>query len=520
MPQPTASTSVSANNGGGTTSVTFAFTSTGKPMTVQAGIGSSLLADRNSYTVTYGGVSLTLLPSSRGDDTNFEACAMFYLLAPTAGTANVVVSAANPVQLGAGAQEWTNLNPVTPFGTAVNNGSPTGGSIATSSLTPTANDMVMVALSTDSSGAATPITGGTNLWNENNVAGDSCFEGASITGTGASVTPTGTGIGGNVGGAISAVILFGSGISVDDTVVRWTGAPVDGTPITSGAFTPPNNSVLVVVVNADTTSSAGGVNITVSGGGLTWVQKAESDAGTGSGQEGHVSIHRAVVGTGASMTIDVARTGSSTSRVSCKVYIVTGASTVSPDGQTATGGSTTDNISPSLTTLANGRLFGGATDWGQTASDPSSTDIEDAAHYVGNISCLSAYKSADHTSGTSQSINFDSIGASPNWNYALYEVRVAAAPTIDTQPRTQTVVTNAVATFTVAATTSGGTLHYQWKKNGSNVGTDSNSYAITATDSDNLSVITVDVTDDNGSVTSTSVYLVVVAAEPFGWFTA
>lgn len=65
-----------------------------------------------------------------------------------------------------------------------------------------------------------------------------------------------------------------------------------------------------------------------------------------------------------------------------------------------------------------------------------------------------------------------------------YEVGTSANPTINTHPTTQTAENNGTATFTVAATTSGGTLHYQWNKNGSNVGTDSSTYAPTVTASD------------------------------------
>lgn len=221
------------------------------------------------------------------------------------------------------------------------------------------------------------------------------------------------------------------GIAVDDsTIARWAGTPADGVAMNSGTFIAPSNSVLVVEVNCDTNSGAGGVTIACSGGGLTWSQRVERDTGSGGTLEGHASIHRAVVGAGGSMSIDVTRTGANAFRVSAKAYIVTGADVNSPDGQTAAGNSTTDNISPSLTTLGAGRLFGGATDWNQTASDPSSTDTEDAAHYSGTISCLSVYKAADHAAGTSQSINFDSIGASPQWSYVLYEVLAASVGSV------------------------------------------------------------------------------------------
>ena len=76
-------------------------------------------------------------------------------------------------------------------------------------------------------------------------------------------------------------------------------------------------------------------------------------------------------------------------------------------------------------------------------------------------------------------------------------------PTITTQPGNTRAASGGTATFTVAATTSGGTLHYQWVLNGSNVGTDSSSYT-TATLGlgDNGSQLYVLVTDNNGTTRS------------------
>lgn len=80
-------------------------------------------------------------------------------------------------------------------------------------------------------------------------------------------------------------------------------------------------------------------------------------------------------------------------------------------------------------------------------------------------------------------------------------------PTINTQPVTQTVREGSAATFNVSATTTGGTLHYQWHKNGSNVGTDSSSYTTPAlTIADDPSYVYCTVTDDNGSTDTLQVY--------------
>lgn len=95
-----------------------------------------------------------------------------------------------------------------------------------------------------------------------------------------------------------------------------------------------------------------------------------------------------------------------------------------------------------------------------------------------------------------------------------------AGPTITVQPQTVHAYTGQTATFNVSATGTG-TLHYQWVKNGSNVGTDSASYTTpTLTLSDNLSTISVTVTDDNAPTNSATVLLFVNLMVPVPWIKA
>lgn len=96
----------------------------------------------------------------------------------------------------------------------------------------------------------------------------------------------------------------------------------------------------------------------------------------------------------------------------------------------------------------------------------------------------------------------------------------ATSPTINTQPADQYVYAGQVATFTISATTSGGTLHYQWKDDGANVGTDSSTYAPTAAVGDNGSIITCVVSDDNGSTTSMDAHLFVAGVAATMWWKA
>jgi hypothetical protein len=106
-----------------------------------------------------------------------------------------------------------------------------------------------------------------------------------------------------------------------------------------------------------------------------------------------------------------------------------------------------------------------------------------------------------------------------DWAGFVLYVR-AIGPTITSQPSSTTKFIGDTATFSVSATGTG-TLHYQWKKDGVNVGTDSSSYTTPILDfSYNNSVYTVVVTDDNGSTTSSNALLTVIYTSLIAWFRA
>src|ERR1700687_3520135 len=91
----------------------------------------------------------------------------------------------------------------------------------------------------------------------------------------------------------------------------------------------------------------------------------------------------------------------------------------------------------------------------------------------------------------------------------------AVAPSITTQPTSQTVMTGQTATFSVPATGTG-PLSYQWQKNGTVIsGATSSSYTTPATTtSDNGAQFIVLVTNSVGSLTSSAAALTVSAAPP------
>jgi hypothetical protein len=101
-----------------------------------------------------------------------------------------------------------------------------------------------------------------------------------------------------------------------------------------------------------------------------------------------------------------------------------------------------------------------------------------------------------------------SAGTDGGFTWGIVIGESPGSPTIDTQPTNQAGSVGGTATYSISATTSGGALSYQWKLNGSNVGTNSSSYTTaTLSAADNGGIVTCVVTDSNGSTTSNGAYL-------------
>jgi hypothetical protein len=219
-------------------------------------------------------------------------------------------------------------------------------------------------------------------------------------------------------------------IAVSAAVARFTGNPANGAALTSASFTPANNSLLVVSINADT-SGTGAQAYSVSGGGLTWTNQRQHDSSEGGAVGGLAAIFTAPVVTGASMAVSVTRTAGSggSNRVSVKVYVVSGADIAgTPVGATAEGDSGTNAINVGYTSTANNsRGIGCGTEWNELGL-PTSTDTGDAADYGGELAVISAFKAADTpTAGTGVTINFDAAGAGgAAWNWVVIELLPAA----------------------------------------------------------------------------------------------
>lgn len=128
----------------------------------------------------------------------------------------------------------------------------------------------------------------------------------------------------------------------------------------------------------------------------------------------------------------------------------------------------------------------------------------------------SEYQLISNTTGTPAT--FTAGSAIGHITFAVFiDQSGPSGPTINTQPQSVTAYTGQTATFNVSATGTG-TLHYQWKKNASNVGTDSSSYTTGALVlSDNGSTISVTITDDNAPTNSNTVILFVKLMVSWPW---
>lgn len=223
-------------------------------------------------------------------------------------------------------------------------------------------------------------------------------------------------------------------ISVDDsTVPRVSAVQATFVDLTSGSFTPPANSLLLVMVSADSLALADASVLVTDTQNLSWSKIGEADPGTGTIQSGHSSAWCANASTSTSMTVSVRRTSQNeeTGRLSFKVYIVTGHDLAQPIGTSFSGGDTTADMTSTLytSTVDNSRAFGVMTDWNALGL-PTSSDTEDAADYPSAISAMSVYKATDTAlAGTTVSMNFNPFGAGlAELTYVAFEVRPSGAP--------------------------------------------------------------------------------------------
>lgn len=242
-------------------------------------------------------------------------------------------------------------------------------------------------------------------------------------------------------------------------------------------------------------------------GGNTYAQLG-SDSVDSSGN--HVGIWKATLSSvPAGFKIDSA-TGSQY-LIGIEVSGSTGDAGSTVNSQLASTGSAASLTSGSLVASVDSLIFSALIDqnsrvWSVGGSE---TLIASAANQDRDIASYRQVAAGTYTTSFS-----DSTSAGQTAAMAVIVINgTNSAPTINTQPADQQANIGGSAAFNIAATTSGGALSYQWKFNGSNVGTNSASYTRTGVVyGDQRGAVTCDVTDSNGTTVSATARLLVTFA--------
>jgi hypothetical protein len=192
-------------------------------------------------------------------------------------------------------------------------------------------------------------------------------------------------------------------------------------PYVTASFTPPNDSLLVVVVTGDW--FGGTPTITPTSTSLTFTSQGKF----GALSNGVIEIFTAPVGSNGGSARTVSVTTSLTSDVGgAKVYVVTDFYATSPVEACAGGGPDgTNSWTPTvLTTTTDGCwVFGGAVNWVGGTLASTSTDVFEEFN-DSDLSVMVARKSAATSPAGAVTLNFDQVAAgTPVWSYGAIAIR-------------------------------------------------------------------------------------------------
>lgn len=301
--------------------------------------------------------------------------------------------------------------------------------------------------------------------------------------------------------AIDAVLIGARGTSATNTVTTTGGSSTGGSGSIGYLVVSFDPGVTISTVSDSKSNTYSLIGSVLTGGAKLARYKCENWTG------------------GASHTATVTFSGSAFPTL--HLCEITGAATSSPEDTAAAATSVSSMASP--WTITSGTLAQAASVC--MAGIGLNSAGSDGAYATSNFSLLSQEPSVSSfwTSAVAKLVVAATSAVTPSWTCAgrtspqvaerfidVFKEASAGAPTIDTQPISQSVFSGQTATFTIAATTSGGTLHYQWKFDGANVGSDSNSYARSlCVAADSGKTVSCDVTDDNGTTSSATVNLYV-----------
>jgi hypothetical protein len=278
---------------------------------------------------------------------------------------------------------------------------------------------------------------------------------------------------------------------------------------TSSAITTTVNTATSITAQPSATSAcaSGTANFTVTGAGqgtLTYQWKKNGANVTGNGTATSATLTLSGVGAGdvANYNVDVTGACGTVSSNTAAFTLKTPTSiSVHPSAVTTC---TNTNANFSVTAAGQGTLsyqwtFGGSPINTATNSSYTATGVTSA------------------NAGSYRVIVTGECGALTSNAAAL---TVQPATVISSQPSASTICQNNTANFAVSATGQG-TLSYQWKRDGTNVGTNSSSLSVSNAQSANAGTYTVDVTGDCGTTTSNAAVLTVnpataITTQPVG----
>lgn len=284
-------------------------------------------------------------------------------------------------------------------------------------------------------------------------------------------------------------------------IVGPGGASSADTSIVSSSITcTAGNQLWVIAISDDTTISS--ISDSFGGGANTYTERGSVIEAAVPRRLHHATCTIATGGTG-TVTVSL---GASVSNRQVWLVEVAGVSAYDAQGTATdtgnnptTSASATNTAQPAFCIAACVDYQGGTPTVGQISGSGATSGGTLAAG--GQLAGLVEYRSV--TTVASQTANFGNAGF--NRTCTVFAVFLESAPpAITVQPTDQTANDGATATFTVTET---GATSYQWKKNGSNVGTSSNSYALTATFADQSAQITVDCINASGTTTSSAATL-------------
>ena len=295
---------------------------------------------------------------------------------------------------------------------------------------------------------------------------------------------------------------------------------------TTASFSPPAASLLTCryIFQGNTTSALAVTTPTNTGTALTW-----NSAGTqaqGGGFSGYVAIYWAYntnSQTGITVTGGCTSDGNSSTagtQLGTMLIDVWTGTTTSMSGAAFAGGTNTSSATIAAlhtTTVQNSQSIACAIEVNNTLALTSADTLENAQDAGSQDSQACARKASTNGAPGPVSVGFTTSGGAFRWTWAVFEL-LPLQPTISAQPTSQYAHPGDSVTFSVTASSSGGSLTYQWYKNGSSVGgATSSSYTVTPNyPADYGALWYCAVTDNNGTLNSNSVAVLWLVQTKFG----